>query len=80
MTARTRRAPVLIGAFDPMRRQDDAWLVGVRDAVRAINRTGKRCRLTYRPTECRPNFRWKYRKHRRRLRAEDAVSVEVYLS
>jgi hypothetical protein len=30
--------------------------------AKAANKAGK-CRLTYRPTECRRKYRWKYRAH-----------------
>jgi hypothetical protein len=70
---------VLVGSFDPMRRKHDAWIDGVRAAARAINRAGGKAKLTYRPTECRPKFRWKYLEHKRKLRLEDAAAVDVYL-
>jgi len=47
------RAPVLIGRFDPMRRKDDAWVNGVRAAVKAINRAGGKAKLTYKWSEVR---------------------------
>jgi hypothetical protein len=75
-----RKAPVLIGRFDPNKKRDDQYIAGVRDAIRAANKAGRKCRLVYRLGPVRKRHAWKYQAHRQRLRLEDAEFVDVLVS
>lgn len=78
----------------PMREEDDIFLAGakkmvrdlnkeIRDAAKAKGRKAKvQYRLSYTPGPVQARFRWKYEDqpgNRRRIRLEDAQSVDVYV-
>lgn len=79
------KPPTYMGTIDPLSAADAEVVLGIREAVRHLNRKistrGIRYRVVLAPSGVKKQFRWKYEnKHRPRVRFEDAESADVLVT